>query len=295
MWKEKCMRGFLLRRAALMAAAGLIGLSMATRVAADTVNAGWDLFQTETGTMFDGVAFSGVPLGTSFTFPATNPEGNPINPRNPNLGPTDTIIERTQNVTAAPGGSGTTPLVMDALQLVTTAPVAAGTFGPGTAAGNYYITLQSGVASTGTMTINFANPTPGAPPPTQPIGGTFTSTLDVNYDLRFGSLTGTIVATGSVTLTSTSPTAWSHYPAPSDVQIVNVNSFLNGNSHSNDFFLVSTLPPLTEKEPGAVHVVADAGSPLFVPEPSSLVSASISLIVGMMVFQRTSRSRTRAA
>jgi hypothetical protein len=283
------MRSFSLRRAALMAAAGLIALSVAARAEADTVLAGWDLFQSEPGTMFDGVDFKGVPIGTAFTFPATNPEGNPIDPRNPNTDPTDTIIERNQNVTAAPGGSGTTTLTMDALQLETTAPVAANTFGAGTPAGNYFITLQSGVASTGTMTINFANPTPGGPPPTQPIGGTFTSTLDVNYDLRFGSLTGTIVATGSVTLTSSSANQWSHYPDPSTVQITNVNSILNTTDHSNDFFIVS---PLTEKEPGATHVVVEAGTS--VPEPSTFVTASIGLFFGTLLVRRSIRKKRAA-
>jgi hypothetical protein len=274
------------RSAALLAAVGLIALCMTTPSNADSVLAGWDLFQTETGTTFDGVAFSGVPIGTSFTFPATNPEGNPINPRNPNLGVTDTIIERNQNVTAAPGGSGTTTLTFDALQLVTTAPVAAGTFGPGSLAGNYYITLNPTVASTGTMTINFANPTPGPPPPAQPIGGTFSSTLDVNYELHFGALNGTFVATGSVTLSNSGNVEWSHYPQPTQVQITNVNSFLNTVDHSNDFFL---LGELTEKEPGAIHLVEEAGS---IPEPSSIVSGSLGLIFGAALYRRFRRKRS---
>jgi hypothetical protein len=274
------------RSAALLAAVGLIALCMTTPSNADSVLAGWDLFQTETGTTFDGVAFSGVPIGTSFTFPATNPEGNPINPRNPNLGVTDTIIERNQNVTAAPGGSGTTTLTFDALQLVTTAPVAAGTFGPGSLAGNYYITLNPTVASTGTMTINFANPTPGPPPPAQPIGGTFSSTLDVNYELHFGALNGTVVATGSVTLSNSGNVEWSHYPQPTQVQITNVNSFLNTVDHSNDFFL---LGELTEKEPGAIHLVEEAGS---IPEPSSIVSGSLGLIFGAALYRRFRRKRS---
>jgi hypothetical protein len=279
------MRPLSLRRMVLGVAAALIALGMTTPALADTVLAGWDLFQTSTGTEFEGVAFNGVPLGTSYTFPATNPEGNPINPRNPDLGPTDTIIERNQNVTAAPGGSGTTTLTMDALQLVTAAPVAAGTFGPGTLAGNYYITLNPTAASTGTMTINFANPTPGAPPPTQPIGGTFSSTLNLNFDLRYGSLTGTIVSTSSVMLTSTGTDSWSHYPTTGQVLVTNVNSVLNTTDHSNDFFLAS---PFLEKLPGGFIDVGTTS----VPEPSSIVTGGLGLICGVVLIGRWRKRST---
>lgn len=200
-----------IRRAASLAAAGLLVLCLSAPARADTVLAGWDLFQSTVGTEFMGIPFAGVPIGTSFTFPPTNPEGNPIVPPNPNLGATDTIIERLSNVTAAPGGSGTTQLAMQDLQLMTTMAVPAGTFGAGTPGGIYYLTLQSmrsaaeggpGPASTGSMTINFANPTPGPPPPAQPIGGTFSSSLDVFFDLRLGSLTGPIEASENLVLTN---------------------------------------------------------------------------------------------
>jgi hypothetical protein len=270
------MRLFSLRPAVLLVVAGLVTLSVPTRADADTVLAGWDLFQTQPGTMFDGVDFTGVPI-TNFTFPATNPEGNPIFPRNPNLATTDTIIERMQNVTAPALMSGTTSLVMQALQIMTTAPVAAGTFGAGTPAGTYFITLNPTVASTGTMTINFGA-TPAA-------GGTFSSSLDVNYDLRFGSLTGTVVASGAVLLSS-SGTAWGHNPAPGDLQIVNVNSILNTTDHSNDFFVPG---PLTEKEPGAIHVVTETGGS--VPEPTSIVNGSIGLIFAAAFIRRSMRKR----
>jgi PEP-CTERM motif len=272
-WKENRMRPCWLYRATLIAAVALVALGAAPRVDADTVLAGWDLFQTQPGTSFDGVDFTGVPIGTSFTFPATNPEGNPIVPQNPNLGATDTIIERTQNVTAAPGGSGTTPLIMQDLQLVSTASVPANAFFAGSPAGFYYITLQSmrpggGTASTGTLTINFANPTPGPPPPTQPIGGTFSSTLDLAIDLRLGSLTGTIETSTTLTLTS-SDTDWSHYPIPGSVLITNVNSMLDTTDHANDFFL---------------------NTPFFsVPEPSTLVSAGFGLVFVAVLFRRSSR------
>lgn len=281
------MRPFLLRRAGLLAGAGLIALCLSTRADADTVLPGWDLFQTDaTQTMFDGVNFGGVPLGTSFTFPPTNPEGNPIIPPNPNLGPTDTIIERLGTATAAAGGSATISILIQALQLETTAPVPANTFGAGTPAGNYFITLSATAAQApGSMTINFANPTLGPPPPPQPIGGTFTSSLPIAFDLHSGALNGPVVLSNSLTLTS-STTEWSHFPAPGTVQVVNVNSFLNTADHLNDFFIIGSV---TETEPGARHVAFETGT---VPEPTTIVSGGIGLIFGALLIRW---SRRRAA
>lgn len=280
------MRIFSFRRAAPLAAAWLFALCAAQRVEADTVLAGWDLFQTDpTQTNFMGVDFGGVPLGTmgspAFTFPATNPEGNPINPRNPNLGPTDTIIERMSNVTAAALGSGTTPIQIQALQLETTAAVPAGTFGPGTPAGNYFITLTPKVAQQmGSMTINFGA-TPAA-------GGTFSSTLPVTFDVHQGALNGPVVpglSDQTLTLTS-SNTAWSHVPTPLTIQITNVNSILNTTDHSKDFFVGGEV---TEKHPTqGQHTAFEAGS---VPEPSTIVTGGLGLICGAILILRSSRKR----
>jgi hypothetical protein len=74
------------------------------------VCAGYDLFQTTTGTRFGGLDFVGVPLG-SYNF------GGTIGTQPTGL--TDTIVQRLATVTTA---GGSTPLIIDALQLESTTP-----------------------------------------------------------------------------------------------------------------------------------------------------------------------------
>jgi hypothetical protein len=108
---------------------------------------------------------------------------------------------------------------MDALQLETVAPVSFG----GGPLGYYFVTLQSsggGPASTGSMTVN---------------NGTFSSSLDVFFDIRYGSLSGPIVA-ASDTLLVDPGSPWSHTAPPGSVLIPGVNYDLNGTDTSADFF-----------------------------------------------------------
>jgi len=230
------------------------------------VNPGWDLFQTlSPGTTFGGVQFQGVPLNT-FNF------GGVIG--NQNVDGTDTIIQR-QAAAVAPGGvPGTAPPIpiqMLALQLMSTTPTAV--FGP---LDTYFITLQSvrtvaeggaGPNSLGTMTITFG--------PEAPIHGTFTSSLDVFFDIRKGALNGPMTFSSDLVLQS-SGTSWSHLPPSGAVQINGVNKMLNGTDTSRDFWPV---PPFVESHPtGAQHTVVETGA---VPEPSSLVlSALVALGIG---------------
>jgi len=267
-----------LRSVVALAFVVLAATSAAPRVRADTVLAGYDLFQTDAAnTNFNGVPFMGVPIGL-FNF------GGSIGVQN--VGNTDTIVQRLSSVTAPPGGSGTSSLIMQAPQLETTAPPTA--FGP---LANYFIPLQSprgGPATTGTITINFANPTPGPPPPTQPVAGTFTSFFDVFFDIRMGSLTGPIVFSGELPLTN-SGAQWSHYPPPGATQIVGVNAFLNGQDHSNDFFPIGGF---IEKHPTqGQHAAYDAGAvnPFSVPEPSTVATGSLSFLFGVVLVWRTKR------
>jgi len=210
------------------------GLTVATVLpfeghATSTVLPGWDLFETLPGnTVFNGMNWTGVPLG-SYTFP-----GGPAGPQN--VGTTDTIVQRKGT---ADGPSETIPIEMVGLQL------------QGVQDDSLFITLQSvhgGPASGGTMTIDFdpeGNP-----------HGAFSSTIDVYFDVRMGGLSGSIVQSAMLTLTS-SGTSWSH-EVPDDLYrpvIDGVNHLLNGNDILNDFWPV----PLIEQHPdGASHGVKGA-------------------------------------
>ena len=182
-----------------------------------TIDAGWDLFESSSGTMFDGVAFQGVPLNT-FNF------GGAIGTKN--VGGTDTILQRTTgNVTfdLATGASISTAVL--ALQLRSVNLVS----------GQYeYLTLDGTHTSTGTLTIN-----PGG----TASGGTFNSTLDIFFDLRQGSLTGTLQESGELQL-SANGTLWSRTPPAGAVTIPGVNQNLNGTDNAADFWTIP-VPEIT--------------------------------------------------
>jgi hypothetical protein len=142
---------------------------------------------------------------------------------------------------------------MDALQLMSTTPTTLGGLGP---LGYYYITLQStdnaGPVSTGAMTISFANSA----------GGTFTSALDVFFDIHYGALNGPIVYMSNAALSNPGDT-WSRTAPPNSVLINGADYLLDGNDTTEDFWPGA---PLIESEPGATHVVAPAS----LPEPASM-------------------------
>ncbi len=236
---------------------------------------GWDLFETvPVETQFTGLGpLMGVPLGT-YDFDTTF--GRNIGVQN--VGLTDTIIER-DGVAIAPtqtaGASATIPIAMDRLQLETVSPV---NFA-GNGVANYYITLNPTVASTGTMTITWNS---------TGLGGTFSSTLDVNFEIHMGALNGAVVDTGSLTLTS-SGTSWSDLPPPGAFQITNANQFLSGTAgdRTQDFWPV---PPFTEQEPGATHVVTDTSNGT-IPEPASLVLLGSGILgIGALTWRRRLRA-----
>lgn len=243
-----------MRRLALFLAAGGL-LAWCSFASAQQVDAGYDLFQTIPGTSFQGAPFEGVPVGT-YNF------GGAIGVQN--TGETDTIVQRLSNVVPT---SPTTPITMDLLQLASVTPISLG----GGPLGFYYVDLQSmdgtGPASTGSMTLSWATNT----------SGTFTSSLDVFFDVHYGALNGPIVLASNAELTN-GGAAWSDIAPPGSVLINGVDNMLNGNDITNDFWPT----PFTEMEPGVTHAVA----PAQVPEPASL---SLIAAAGLFVARRPRR------
>jgi hypothetical protein len=203
----------------------LIAISIAASLSvsisrASTVAAGYDLYETNAAdTSFSGLGnLMGVPLGT-FNF------GGTVGVQN--TGPTDTIIQRNAAATVAspPGTASPISITLVAIQLETVAPV--NFMGDGTA--NYFLTL--GGASTGTETISFN---------AAGTGGTFSTSLTITFDIRKGSLTGTIEETQTLTLTS-SGAFWGQTPPPGTVLINGANNLLDGTNHNQDIFLAQPL------------------------------------------------------
>lgn len=201
----------------LMVIGGALALCAvgAVRAQADyTVHSGYDLFQTDpSSTIFNGVNFQGVPLGTY------NFGGGPVG-----VGNTDTIIQRTQDAVAAGGSSATINAQIVALQLESVAPVNGHTL---------FLTLDPTMASTGQTTINFnSNGT----------GGTFSSFFDVFFDLHTDSLNGTIEQKGDIKLMSDGG-MWSRIAPPGAVTINGINNLLDGVDTNQDFWSTTSSIP----------------------------------------------------
>jgi hypothetical protein len=239
------------------------------------VEAGWDLFQTTTGSNFLGIPLEGVPLG-NFDFGGTI-GSQPV-------GPTDTIVQRMAPASPSmlPGAAPNIPIELVALQLRSTAPVTV--IGSITLpmADFMYITLQSdrpggGTPSQGQMGITFS----GAGN-----GGTFDSFFDVFYDLRVGSLTGPIIYSDHLTLTG-DDNAWNRQAPPGAIVINGVNNNLNGFNNSGDFW---PIPPVVEQHPTlGAHVV----TPAAIPEVSAFLCGGLAL--GLAAVGRSWRGRKSSA
>jgi hypothetical protein len=266
-----------------------------------TVDKGYDLFQTDpTGTVFvlggTSLNFMGVPLGTSNTLPGT-----------PDVGLTDTIVQRISDVTAPAGGTGSTSIQIVGLQLESVAVVDLTPFG-GAGFGHIFATLNPN-QTTGTMHISFD--------PTATVGniyGTFTSDLPVNADLRAGSIGATPFATASFTLSNLTPTPWTYVAPTGSVLIDGIDHNLNGTDDTNDFW-PGVAGPLV---PGSIGGYAGAGGPPDsygfgesssrndeshfivapkhpVPEPTALTNLAIAGLLGLGYSWRRRRKVAAAA
>lgn len=230
-----------------------------------TVHSGWDLLFTVPTTQFQGQNYVGVPYST-FNF------GGTIGTQN--VGLTDTIMYRPQNATVSNVGDTTsTPIQLVGLQLQSENP-----FLPG---GQYaYITLQSGIPSTGAMDITFG---PEGDP-----HGTFDSFFDVFFDVHYGSLDGPIIQSGDTAMSSASwgPVWWAH-DAPPNVEvplIEGVDYLLNGTDTTEDFWSWGIDPspgqPWQPGQPGQLNlIIHDDGDgcihTVTNPEPATLALLSL--------------------
>lgn len=201
-----------------------------------TVHSGWDLLVTLPSTQFQGQNYAGVPYST-FNF------GGTIGTQN--VGITDTIMYRTQNATVSSvGDTITVPIQLVGLQLRSENP-----FLPGDQYA--YITLQTGISSTGSLSITFG---PEGDP-----HGTFTSSFDVFFDVHYGSLDGPIIQSGDKVLSTSITTPpqelfWAHDPS-SKVGvplIAGVDYLLDGTDTLEDFWSINVDPISGQILPGII-------------------------------------------
>jgi hypothetical protein len=219
------------------------------------VDPGYDLFQTVSGS-----------ASTDPTNPLSSLVGVPLMTYNfgsgaVDVGDTDTIVQRLNQVSAPVGSTGTTSLVVDALQLQSTVNPA------------IFVTLDTSQTSGGSMNITFTSPT----------AGTFDSSLTVFYDVRVGGVNGNIVATGSEMFTATN-VGWGRTAPAGAVAITGINYLLNGSDTSADFWPT----PFVELNPNASHSVTVAS---YVPEPSTWIML---VTAGLMVPAYARWGRRRA-
>ncbi|MBI5865025.1 MAG: hypothetical protein HZB38_11060 [Planctomycetes bacterium] len=188
------------------------------------IDQGWDLlFTRPDGTNFAGSSWQGVPIGDFWFDTDGDDVTDPGEIRDASLA--DTIVHRTAGA-AAP--STVVPLRMEALRLRSVTPIDLGA-----GLDFYYVTLQSdrgGPVSGGSMNIVFG---PEGDP-----HGTFTSAMDVFFDVRSGALNGPIVMSGMDHIISNAggPAWWRHEAVPGALLLPGVNFLLNGVDDSHDFF-----------------------------------------------------------
>jgi hypothetical protein len=259
-----------MRRRAALSFLIFIFLLAASAGADSTVSPGWDLFESQSGTTFTGLGdLKGVPL-MNFNF------GGVIG--NQQVGPTDTIIQRTGTAIATMDNQTVSVAIQFvALQLETAAPV---NF-MGNGADNYFVTLTPNQQDTGTLGITFNSASiPAA-------GGTFTSSITLNADIHKGALNGAAVDSVSLMLSS-GVTPWSRTPPPGSVTIPGVNQLLDGADTNQDFWPGMALPQMVWNGGGLNDVAEDAVLPL----PSS-VNGGIALLLVLVVWRLRSQANCR--
>jgi hypothetical protein len=237
-----------------------------------TVDPGWDLFVTSApDTLAFGYYWEGVPLGT-YNF------GGSIGVQN--VGNTDTILQRNGPVVGSAGSTSAFTGALVALQLQSV-----GQINLGAGLGYYYITLQStdgtGPASTDSGEMYFDPDN---------LGGWFTDTLDVFYDVHYGSLTGPIVYQGSEMLANNATinggvaAPWAHIGDPYFGPVIaNVNYFLDESDTSADFW--PTTSGIGFNSSGTlIHVGGAFQHGVVIPEPSTTALLGLGTL-GLLAYE----------
>lgn len=230
------------------------------------IEPGFDLFKTVTANInlpgLGIVPFQGVPL-VSYDFEGSAGVKN--------TGNTDTIVERiNQASVAGPAQNDVIAIEIVALQLKSVNQI-----NLGAGLGYHYATLQSASTSSGTADINFISQN----------AGVFDSNFTVYFDIRFGSLTGTILASASKTFTATN-VPWAREPIDDlAIKIPTVNYLLNGSTPDRDFW-----PPTAQHDAGdgSQHNVS-TGISIVIPTVSEwglIIMAVLLLTVGAVAIQR---------
>jgi len=242
------IRGFLIAITALGlcgSARGQNGCLGATGGPVPCVVLGTDYFSTQTGTFFNLPGVGNISL-----------TGNPIGPGN-----TDTEVQRQANATI---NGGSIPIQITALSLEGTlnaVPI--------------FVTLNplDLALDRGTMTIDGSL-----------VGGTFTSSLDVFFDVCLAPGTGGVgcapgtspIFADDIVLTNTGAT-WGPTPPPGGCLVTGPVGSQAADCHTglasnqDDFFLVGTNAECNG--PNGCHVVSNA-----TPEPHSLILFATALV-----------------
>ena len=247
------LRKLALRVAMLFLAASTVSQASTT----SEVVLGSDYLTSPFGaSLFPGLGvLNGVPLGAA-------------------TGNTDAIVQRQGDAIfpGVPGPGNTAPAIhiaLTALQLETAAPVDFG----GNGLDNYFFTLQSargGPDSLGSMSITLTSLDDGTAANPE---GTFSSFIDVFFDIRKGSLNGAIVVSSDLVLVNPG-TLWDATNPPGAVIITGLVGDQNADSHTGkasnqmDFF---PFGPFAETFPnGGVLAFQEASATTPpVPEPGT--------------------------
>jgi hypothetical protein len=256
-----------MRRRSLFGAALIAGATASGGAMADTVVLGSDYLSTQPGTFIylgpsiGNVDFEGNPNYTSYPIPSY-PSTNPPTITDTNLRGTDTILQRTADITIGDTNPGTN-LLVKAISLESTAPV----FVPGFGSTTVYASLDPNnlANDTGTLAI-FGSAA---------AGGTFNSTFTVFIDICTGAGvngvgcgTGALLTTAEITLGQTgaswqpTPAGAFHITGPVGDQWADIHTGLAAGQ--SDFFFSPGAPVKECNGPNGCHYVTSN-----IPEPST--------------------------